>query len=219
MTLASNTITAAFTGEMQCIKTEPRYQYDYGQRLVYTGVTLPSAYQVYFSNDVIESAKTRIGDETGVEVPDEYFLSGDPVFAWLFLHDGADDGRTVYKVVIPVIQRPDPEHEEPSPEQSSEINQAIAALNDAVTRTNTSATDAENSAVKAESYAVGGTGTRVNEDVDNAKFYSEVAEQAASVSGWVEFYIDEDGYLHYRKTPNSTLEFYVDNRGYLHVRG
>jgi len=31
--------------------TEPLYQWDYGQRLIITGVELPQAYEVHFSND------------------------------------------------------------------------------------------------------------------------------------------------------------------------
>ena len=76
---------------------------------------------------------------------------------------------------------------------------------------------AETNATKSQSYAIGGTGTRQFEDYDNSKFYSEVAQQAASEAGWVYFYIDENGDLHYLKTPNTELEFYLDD-GNLHVR-
>lgn len=43
------------------------------------------------------------------------------------------------------------------------------------------------------------------------------AEQGASLSGWVTFYIDSSGYLHYVKTANCDLDFYIDADGYLHV--
>lgn len=43
------------------------------------------------------------------------------------------------------------------------------------------------------------------------------AEQAANTAGWVDFYVDEDGYLHYVKADSTGLDFYVDNEGYLHV--
>lgn len=42
-----------------------------------------------------------------------------------------------------------------------------------------SKTGADNAAILAESYAHGGTGTRTGEDTDNAKYYSEIAEQEA----------------------------------------
>ena len=76
---------------------------------------------------------------------------------------------------------------------------------------------AEANATKSQSWAIGGTGTRQFEDYDNSKFYSEVAQQAASEAGWVYFYIDDNGDLHYLKTPNTELEFYLDE-GDLHVR-
>lgn len=43
------------------------------------------------------------------------------------------------------------------------------------------------------------------------------AEQAANTAGWVDFYVDENGYLHYVKAESTGLDFYVDNEGYLHV--
>ena len=70
---------------------------------------------------------------------------------------------------------------------------------------------AEANAILSESWAVGGTGTRQFENYDNSKFYSEVAQQAAAESGWIQFYIDEWGYLHYVKTINSDLDFYIEN--------
>lgn len=82
---------------------------------------------------------------------------------------------------------------------------------------------ADASAEDAEAWAVGQRkGADVSQDditfLNNSKFFAEVAQQAASESGWVYLYIDDDGYLHYVKTPNANLDFYIDNDGYLHVR-
>lgn len=79
------------------------------------------------------------------------------------------------------------------------------------------------SAEDAEAWAVGKRkGADVSQDditfLNNSKFFAEVARQAASENGWVYLYIDDDGYLHYVKTPNANLDFYIDNDGYLHVR-
>ena len=79
-----------------------------------------------------------------------------------------------------------------------------------------SSTWADEKAIEAQSWAVGGTHTRELEDYDNSKFYSQVARQAATKNGWVYFYIDDFGYLHYRKTSNSDLQFYIE-QGFLHV--
>jgi len=75
----------------------------------------------------------------------------------------------------------------------------------------------ERNAILAESWAVGGTGTRPGEDTNNAEFWSRMAQEAAAEDGWVHFYIDDEGVLHYVKTENAALSFYIDVMGVLHV--
>lgn len=80
----------------------------------------------------------------------------------------------------------------------------------------------EAEALKAEGYAVGTQdGVEVQSGspyyLNNSKFYSEVAGQTASNAGWVYFYIDDNGVLHYVKTENCDLSFYIDDNGILHV--
>ena len=131
MRMRGNTVTMNMRdGDLN--KTEPLYQYDYGQRLIITGIELPSAYEVHFANKLSGDSKTVVGDETGVDIPDEYLATGEPVNVWLFLHEGENDGETEYKGYIPVIRRAKPTAEEPTPEQQSVITQTIAALNAAV---------------------------------------------------------------------------------------
>ena len=79
-----------------------------------------------------------------------------------------------------------------------------------------SAQHAEDAAILSESWAVGETGTRPGEDEDNAKYYAQLAEQQAAEGGWIRFYIDERGYLHYVKTPNTEISFYLRG-GYLYA--
>lgn len=105
------------------------FQYDYGQRLILAGIELPTTYEVHFSNANIGNSKTAIGDSTGVDIPDEYLLSGDPVHVWLFLHNGESDGETEYHGIIGVTKRAKPTDQAPTPVQQSVIDQAIAALN------------------------------------------------------------------------------------------
>lgn len=128
----SNIVTAAFGG-LRTAKTRPLWQWDYGQVLQFAGLALPSTYAVHFANEQYAStAKTMIGDADGVDIPDEYLITGLPVYAWVFLHTGADDGETVYMVTIPVNARPQPTEDEPTPVQQGVIDQAIAALNEGV---------------------------------------------------------------------------------------
>lgn len=75
---------------------------------------------------------------------------------------------------------------------------------------------AADAAVLSESWAVGGTGIREGEDENNAKYYAELAEQQAASGGWIRFYVDERGYLHFVKTPNTEIGFYLRG-GYLYA--
>jgi len=133
--MATNIVNAVFGGSKETVTRKIR-QWDYGMLLVFSGLELPQSYEVHFANTEFSgNAKTQIGDENGVNIPDEYLITGEPVYAWLYLHTGADDGETVYSVKIPVVKRAMPTHEEPTPVQQSEIEQALAALNSAVEQT------------------------------------------------------------------------------------
>lgn len=110
----------------------PLFQYDYGQRLILEGVELPETYEVHFSNTESGTSKTSIGNSTGVDIPDEYLTSGEPIHVWLFLHQGNDDGETEYKGIIQVYKRARPTDDPATPQQQSAISQAIALLNQTV---------------------------------------------------------------------------------------
>lgn len=134
--IVKNVIVATFDGNRSgnavYARTEPLWQYDYGQVLRFDGIDLPMSYEVHFSNSENGTSKTQIGDADGVAIPDEYLTSGKNVYACVFLHEGAEDGETEYCVVIPVNKRSRPSDEPPTPEQQSAITQALAALESAV---------------------------------------------------------------------------------------
>lgn len=113
-------------------KTRSLYQWDYGQELVFDGFDLPSSFEVHFSNEFGGDAVTQIATDNVVTIPDMFLTSGANVYAWIFLHTGADDGETVYYIEIPVMERPEPSDDEPTPVEQSAITQAIAALNTGV---------------------------------------------------------------------------------------
>lgn len=233
----TNILKAVITGGCtSTASTAPAYQYDYGQILQIEGIDLPLSYQVHFSNSSEGGTSiTMIGDADGVQIPDNLLTTGKDVYAFLFLHTGDSDGETEYKITIPVHKRPPITNEEPTPTQQSAIDQAIEALNSGVTLAqgyaenaqqsaddaNTDAQQSEQSALNSEAWAVGerdGEPVAVTDETyqNNSKFYAEKAEQAASEGGWVQFYIDENGYLHYVKTPNVDLTFYIQD-GNLYV--
>lgn len=171
--------------------TAPIVKEDYGLYLKIEGIELPQTYEVDFSNDEHHGTSiTMIGNSDGVQIPTQFISTGKDVFAWLY-HVGDNYGKTVYKFRIPNKLRPDRTNEEPDPEQQSVIDQTIAALNTAVEKTTA---DAEQTGRDAER-----------------------AEQAANTAGWVDFYIDNDGYLHYVKADSVGLDFSIDADGYLHV--
>ena len=125
----SNIVTAVF-GAFKETRTRKLWQWDYGMKLRFVGLDLPPSYTVHQANEPMSgSAKTRLGDETGVDILDEYLTTGKNVYVWLYLHSGDSDGETVYMVTIPVQQRPRPTEDEPTPVQQGLIEQALAALN------------------------------------------------------------------------------------------
>jgi len=258
-----NVIVAAIMSATNPCITRFAWQADYGQVLKIEGVELPFAYEVHFSNqEAGGTTVTQIGDEDGVTIPDQFFQSGADVYAWIYLHTGEDDGETVYKIIIPVRDRPMPSNGTPTPVQQDAITQAIAALDAAVEQTgrdvqttneNVSLTDAaRDAAIAAQGLAEAAqAGAESARDLaegyrdsaqgyaSDAQRYAEAAyqseqnaagsatsayndanraEQAAAQSGYMFFYIDEEGYLHYQRTPNTQVDFYLDEAGYLHVR-
>ena len=129
-----NIVQAQFNGRRNSVTTRSIYQWDYGMRIVFSGLDLPTAYTVHFANNAVGgSAVQMLGDADGVDIPDDLLKTGMAVYAWVFLHSGEDDGETVYMATIPVTKRPEPTDEQPTPEQQSALDQAIVALNEAVT--------------------------------------------------------------------------------------
>lgn len=129
----SNIVNAVFDGSRRKAITCPLFQYDYGQILKISGIELPASYQVQFSNtEDAGVSKTMLGDADGVQIPDEYLLTGDYIYAFVYLHETEDDGETEYVIEIPVIRRPVPSEETPTPAEQSLIDQLLAQLNQGV---------------------------------------------------------------------------------------
>ena len=173
--LRGKTLVARFGG-YRTITTSSLWQYDYGQTLKLEGLTLPEAYEVHFSkSDGVGTAITQIGNSEGVVIPDMLLLTPGPIYAWIYLHEGNDDGETEFKLTIPVNARVRPTDDEPTPVEQSAITEAIAVLNVAVEET---AADA----LKAEGYALGTqNGDAVSSDStyfeNNAKYFAVAAKK------------------------------------------
>lgn len=139
----TNILTATFSVELEAY-TAPAYQYDSGMVLKLEGLDLPNVYEVHFSNSQYDGdALVMIGESDAVDIPDALLATGKPVYAFVYLHTSADDGFTVYKITIPVIQRPAISDEEPTPEQARTIAQLITALNEGVQEAQDAAAEAK----------------------------------------------------------------------------
>lgn len=241
-----NIITANLSHGKQFV-TASRYMEDYGQVLKIEGIDLPSVYQVDFSNSLLRgTSKTVLGNADGVAIPDEYISTGRDVYAFLYI-TGDMWGRTIATVRIPNKTRPKRTDEIPTPTEQSVIDQTIAALNDAVESTSADAeqtasdaaraeaamTAAETAANSAEASATNAAQSEANAaqsestasaaatsasaSAANAATSADRAEQAAAQSGYMFFYIDENGDLRYQRTDNVDVDFYL-NDGDLYVR-
>ena len=126
-----NKINVAF-GVLRKVSTPPiNYQYDQKQILVIKGLELPEYYTVDFCNEGDSVTKSMVGTAEGVEIPDEYMLTGKKIKAYIVIVDG-ESVQTRYEVTIPVNNRPARTDIEPTPEEQSQIDQLIAQLNEAV---------------------------------------------------------------------------------------
>lgn len=141
-------INAAIRSPMTIVAA--RHQYDYGQALSITGITLPDVFEAHFASVDGSQTVTMLGHDGVVEIPDVLFLTAKAIVCYIYLHDEATDGRTVYTIKIPVKERPKPSDVEPTPVQQDIITQAIAALNDAVTQTGQDVESADASAQAAQ---------------------------------------------------------------------
>lgn len=142
--MALNVTTAVFRPGFNIATASPSLvQWDQGQVLKFEGVELPSAYQVEFTNAVTVQAITMIGNENGVEIPNELLQQSFPINAYIVLHETAEDRETEYWATIYVKARQKPREETPDPEQSSVIDQTIAALQEGVAEAQAAANEAE----------------------------------------------------------------------------
>lgn len=127
----SNIVTAKV--KYQQGRTSPLFQYDYGQILKIEGIELPTAYEVHFANSpTAPDSIIQIGDENGVEIPNEILRLSGVAYAWLFLHTGETDGETKVVITIPIEARARYHDVSPTPEQQDAISEAITLLNLAV---------------------------------------------------------------------------------------
>lgn len=151
--MANNIVTATFNASHFAV-TPSIYRYNYGNILVFEGIeNLPTYFEVHFANRGDKTTTPWLGQDGQVTIPDDYLQTGKQIVAYIYLHETAADGETVYKVLIPVRDREEPEDVQPTPEQQSALDAAIEALNTSAQEAAESAESAEASAVRAEEAA------------------------------------------------------------------
>ena len=121
-------------GSNQYATAKAREQYSYGQEIAFSNIELPEVFQAYFSNSPTGEAKPVSGQNGKVLIPDEYFLSGEPVYCYILVHDTSTDGRTKYVVKIPIEPRPELTEMELTEVQRDIATEAIATLQEATAR-------------------------------------------------------------------------------------
>ena len=129
--MRGKTVTVTIGDEMY-VEGPHLFQYDYGIELVIDGIQLPQDYEVHFSNTKCGVAKKAETSEHGVMIPDEYLRSGQDVYAWIYIHNGDTDGRTICSIQFPVIKRSVEQGDSITPIQHNIIDKAIEAMEEAV---------------------------------------------------------------------------------------
>ena len=145
-----NTITANFSnGGRQCI-TRKLFQYDYGQKVLIKGLTLPQSFEFHISNSNSPKASSNIflGNNNEIIIPDEYLTSGEDIYIWIFLHQTINDGQTRYTINIPIQKRPKAESKEPTQVEQNVIDQLISSLEQKVDEISTATEQAKDTFLK-----------------------------------------------------------------------
>jgi hypothetical protein len=126
------------------------WQYDQGQQLQIEGAELPDLFKAEFCAEGDTQTVPVLGSDGVVGIPDTLLATGRPVWAFIVLTDGDAARKTVYKVVIPVAERPEPGDIEPTPEEQSTIDALLAAMQAATEAAELAAAAAEEAAATFE---------------------------------------------------------------------
>lgn len=108
-------------------RTKPVYQYDAGQIIHLSGITLPASYKAEFSNSTRSDAVTTVQTGAYVAIPASMLQSGNPVYVWIVTVD--ENSRTTeYEINVPVTPRSKPSDMTPTPEEQIAIDQLIVSV-------------------------------------------------------------------------------------------
>lgn len=120
-------ITVELVDGIDIYEADNIYQYDRGDVLTLTGLTLPTGCQVHFGFSANGKSKPVLLSNGEAVIPQEFTSVGAPIYAWVYV-SGEDYGATKKTIKIPVAHRGEITDEQPTPEQESTIDQYIALL-------------------------------------------------------------------------------------------
>jgi len=176
-------------GSNQYATAKAREQYSYGQEIAFSNIELPEVFQAYFSNSPTGEAKSVSGQNGKVLIPDEYFLSGEPVYCYILIHDASTDGRTKYVVKIPIEPRPELTEMELTEVQRDIATEAIATLQEAAARVTDMAEQVSDNLATTEQNVMT-TNDNVEQSVSNAELARQYAESASGYADTASNYAD-----------------------------
>ena len=191
-------------GSNQYATAKAREQYSYGQEIAFSNIELPEVFQAYFSNSPTGEAKPVSGQNGKVLIPDEYFLSGEPVYCYILVHDTSTDGRTKYVVKIPIEPRPELTEMELTEVQRNIATEAIATLQEATTRVTDMAEQvSDNLAVTVQNAEQSSLNAdRAEQSAQDANQSALTAEEKANLA---------NGYMNNAEQSKQDAEDIVDN--------
>lgn len=213
-----NIVTAIFSGcnPRKAMATPVSWQWDTGQVLKIVGLDIPNGTQAHFNADG-DAITQLIGIVNGigyVYIPDVFLQTPGTSNVYIYISEDDATAETEYVIQFTIRERVRPEdYSTPTEAQETLFQQAIDAVR-------TYGARSETAAVLAESWAVGGTDTRPGENADNAKYYAQMAEEAATEKGFVSFSIVAPGHLIMYITENLTdaINFVITDNGSLEVQ-
>ena len=135
---------------------------------------------VHFCNKKSKQAlavKSTLSDGKIVaDIPNILLKEPYNIIAYIFVTEDNNSGKTVETINIPVHQRLQPTDYE------YKDNVDIVYIQDLIDQVQQLEKDMQNLFIQTKSYVIGGTGTRDNEDYDNALFYYRQTKQNAGES-------------------------------------
>ena len=128
-----NKIQVAFGALKKITGPSLQWQYNEKQILVITGLDLPEYYAVDFCNEGDADTITMTASAAGVEIPDQFLLTGKRLIAYIVVVDG-EAVNTIGQITFPVNVRGRRTDISPEPAEQQQIDELVNLLNNAAVK-------------------------------------------------------------------------------------